>query len=67
VTESGARRAIEWFLGNAENEPSDSDLVDLHCFLRRLVARIDAGEEMSLGEWEAIRRPSALRLARPLN
>ena len=41
--ETGARRAIEWFLGTNDEEPSDADLQDLHCFLRDLMDRIDAG------------------------
>jgi len=50
---TGARRAIEWFLGNSPQEPSDTDLLDLHCFLSDLMAQIDAGEELNLPEWES--------------
>ncbi len=49
---TGARRAMEWFLGTSDQEPSDSDLIDLHCFLRHLMEQIDAGAEMNLPEWE---------------
>ena len=49
---NGARRAIEWFIGSGDIEPSDADLMDLHCFLRNLVDRIDAGTELDLPEWE---------------
>ena len=49
---TGARRAIEWFLGTSDQEPSDVDLLELHCFLRDLMDRIDAGAELNLPEWE---------------
>ena len=51
---TGARRAIEWFLGSSHEEPSDTDLVDLHRFLRDLMDRIDAGTELNLPEWEEL-------------
>jgi hypothetical protein len=51
---TGARRAIQWFLGNNNEEPSDADLVDLHRFLRDLMDRIDAGAELNLPEWEVL-------------
>jgi hypothetical protein len=51
---TGARRAIEWFLGTSQEEPSDSDLVQLHHFLRDLMDRIDAGTELNLPEWEVL-------------
>lgn len=57
---TGARRAIEWFLGNSPQEPSDTDLLDLHCFLRNLMAQIDAGDELSLAEWESIHSRPAI-------
>ncbi|HXV25996.1 MAG TPA: hypothetical protein VED46_17290 [Alphaproteobacteria bacterium] len=57
---TGARRAIEWFLGANDNEPSDSDLLDLHRFLGNLVERIDCGTELNLPEWELLAaRPPA--------
>ena len=64
---TGARRAIEWFLGNNHEEPSDGDLLDLHCFLRNLMAQIDAGEELNLAEWETMRRTYASDRSRALN
>ena len=51
---TGARRAMEWFLGTRVTEPSDADLMELHCFLRDLVDRIDAGTELNLPEWEVL-------------
>jgi hypothetical protein len=58
---TGARRAIEWFLGASDAEPSDTDLVDLHCFLRHLMDQIDAGTEMNLPEWEVLAAPEPER------
>lgn len=49
---TGARRAIEWFLGTRQDEPSEADLLDLHFFLRDLMDRIDSGTELNLPEWE---------------
>jgi hypothetical protein len=62
---TGARRAMEWFLGTSVVEPSDADLLELHCFLRDLVDRIDAGTELNLPEWEilAAEAPSECRTA----
>ena len=51
---TGARRAMEWFLGQCAVEPSDADLLELHCFLRDLVDRIEAGTELNLPEWEVL-------------
>ena len=51
---TGARRAIQWFLGTSAEEPSDADLLDLHWFLRDLMDRIDDGSEMNLPEWEVL-------------
>jgi hypothetical protein len=51
---TGARKAIEWFLGSNQEEPSDADLVELHRFLRDLMDRIDAGTELNLPEWEVL-------------
>jgi hypothetical protein len=64
---SGARRAIEWFLGTNEEEPSDTDLLDLHCFLRDLMDRIDAGAELNLPEWEVLAAEPAPERRRALN
>jgi len=43
---------MEWFVGTSVVEPSDADLLELHCFLRDLMERIDAGTELNLPEWE---------------
>ncbi len=51
---TGARRAIEWFLGTNHDAPSDSDLLDLHRFLRDLMDQIDCGAELNLPEWEVL-------------
>lgn len=64
---SGARRAIEWFLGTNEVEPSDTDLLNLHCFLRDLMDRIDAGAELNLPEWEVLAAEPAPERRRALN
>jgi hypothetical protein len=64
---TGARRAIEWFLGSSSEEPSDSDLVDLHCFLRNLMDRIDAGSELNLPQWEVLATEPELERRRSLN
>ena len=64
---TGARRAIEWFLGNNHEEPSDVDLLDLHCFLRNLMAQIDAGEELNLAEWETLRHNESIERSRSVN
>lgn len=64
---SGARRAIEWFLGTNEVEPSDTDLLNLHCFLRDLMDRIDAGAELNLPEWEVLGAEPAPERRRALN
>ena len=64
---TGARRAIEWFLGTSQEEPSDTDLVDLHCFLRDLMDRIDAGTELNLPEWEICAAEPELERRRALN
>ena len=51
---TGARRAIQWFLGTGREEPSDADLLELHWFLRDLMNRIDEGTELNLPEWEVL-------------
>ena len=64
---NGARRAIEWFIGASNVEPSDGDLIDLHGFLRNLVDRIDAGAELDLPEWEILASKSESERLRHLN
>jgi hypothetical protein len=64
---NGARRAIEWFIGTSDIEPSDGDLTDLHSFLRDLVDRIDAGSELDLPEWEILASKSEAERIRHLN
>ena len=64
---NGARRAIEWFIGAGDIEPSDADLMDLHCFLRNLVDRIDAGTELDLPEWEILASEGEAERLRHLN
>ena len=64
---NGARRAIEWFIGASETEPSDGDLSDLHRFLRNLVDRIDAGSELDLPEWEILASKGEVERLRHLN
>ena len=67
VDTTGARRAIEWFLGTNKEEPSDADLVELHRFLRDLMDRIDAGAEMNLPEWEVLAAEPEPERRRALN
>lgn len=64
---TGARRAIEWFLGTTHQEPSDADLVELHRFLRDLMDRIDAGAELNLPEWEVLAAGAEPERRRALN
>ena len=56
---TGARRAIQWFLGTSAEEPSDADLLELHWFLRDLMNRIDDGTELNLPEWEVLAAEAA--------
>jgi hypothetical protein len=64
---TGARKAIEWFLGSSHEEPSDRDLVELHRFLRDLMDRIDAGTELNLPEWEVLSATPEAERRRALN
>ena len=64
---TGARRAIEWFLGTNHEAPSDSDLLALHQFLRDLMDRIDCGSELNLPEWEVLGTQSLPERRRALN
>ena len=63
---TGARKAIEWFLGRSQEEPSDTDLVELHRFLREL-DRIDTGTELNLPEWEVLSATPEPERRRALN
>ena len=64
---TGARKAIEWFLGRSQEEPSDTDLVELHRFLRDLMDRIDTGTELNLPEWEVLSATPEPERRRALN
>ena len=64
---TGARRAMEWFLGTSVVEPSDADLLELHCFLHDLMERIDAGTELNLPEWEVRAAEAAMEPCTALN
>jgi hypothetical protein len=64
---TGARRAIQWFLGTSAEEPSDADLLDLHWFLRDLMDRIDDGTELNLPEWEVLAAEAAQERCSALN
>ena len=47
---SGARRALEWFLNRAQEEPTDQDLDEFRWFLELIIE--SGGDQVTLPDWE---------------
>ena len=47
---SGARRALEWFLNRTNDEPSHQDLEEFRWFLEFIIE--GDGDQVTLPEWE---------------